>query len=88
VELFEFSGAGEVSCKLLNSLPIFKFEKPKPINICMYGILHVEFMKVGKIHVFSVDLLKRSNAKVLHMETDKTKLSKKLIGFQFNMEDQ
>ncbi len=52
MELFEFSEAGEVSRKLPNSLPTFKFEKPEPISICMYGILHVEFTKVGEIHVF------------------------------------
>jgi hypothetical protein len=46
----------------------------------MYGILHVEFMKVGEIHVFLVDLLKWSNTKVLCMETKETKLFEKPIG--------
>jgi hypothetical protein len=53
----------------------------------MYGILPMEFTKVGEIHVFLVDLLKQSNTKVLHMETEKTRLSEKLIRLQFNMED-
>jgi hypothetical protein len=79
VELFELIGVREVSHKLPSSLPALKLGEPEPIGKCPYGILHVEFTKVGKIHVFLVDLVKWSNTKVLHMETKKTRLSKKLI---------
>lgn len=53
----------------------------------MYGISHVEFTKVDKIHVFLVDSLKRLNAKVLCMETQKNQAINKLIRLRFNMED-
>jgi hypothetical protein len=88
VEFFELSGTREVLCKLPSSLLAFKFEKLEPTSRCMYNILLVEFTKVGEIHVFLVDLLKQSNAKVLCMETEKTRLSKKPIRLRFNMEDQ
>ncbi len=87
MELSKLNGVREVLCKLLSSLPTFKLEEPKPIGRCMYGILLVKFMKVGEIHVFLVDLLKWSNANVLHMEIEKTRLPKKFIRLQFNMED-
>jgi hypothetical protein len=51
-----------------------KLEEPKPISRCMYGISHVEYTKVDKIHVFLVDSLKRLNAKVLCMETQKNQV--------------
>jgi hypothetical protein len=49
----------------------------------MYGISQVEFTKVNKIHVFLVDLLKRFCV----WRPKKTKLSNKLIGLRFNMEN-
>jgi len=58
VELFDFNGAREVSHKLPSSLHALKLKEPKPTGKCMYGILPMEFTKVGKIHVFSIDLLK------------------------------
>ncbi len=58
MELSTLSGAREVSRKLPSSLPTLKLEKPKPTSKCPYGILPMEFTKVGKIHVFLVDLLK------------------------------
>jgi len=79
VEFFELSGVREVSHKLPSSLPALKLGELEPIGKCPNGILHVEFTKVCEIHVFLVDLLKWSNTKVLHMETKKTRLSKKFI---------
>ncbi len=87
MELFELSGVGEVLCKLSSSPPTFKLEELELTSRCPYGILPVEFMKIGEIHIFLFYLLKWSNAKVLHMETKKTSLPEKLIGLQFNMED-
>ncbi len=88
MELSGFSGVGEVSCKLdvnvmcklHGNLLALNLEKLEPISrSCPYGISLVEFTKVGKILFFFVDFLKWSNEKVLHMETKKTKLPKKLI---------
>jgi hypothetical protein len=43
---------------------------PNEFRIFFSSLFHlVEFTKVGEIHIFLVDLLKLSNAKVLHMET-------------------
>ncbi len=60
-----------------------KLEELKPTSKCMYGISQVEFTKVNKIHVFLVDLLKRFCV----WRPKKTKLSNKLIGLRFNMEN-
>jgi hypothetical protein len=58
MELSKLNGAKEVLRKLPNSLPTLKLEELEPTSKCMYGISPMEFMKVGKIHVFFVDLLK------------------------------
>jgi hypothetical protein len=80
VELYELNGVGEVSHKLPSNLLALKLEKLELTNRCPYGTLLMEFRKVGKIHVFLVDLLKQSNTKVLRMEIEKPKLSGKFIG--------
>jgi hypothetical protein len=52
MELSELSGVGEVLCKLSSSPPTFKLEELELTSRCPYGILPMEFMKVGEIHIF------------------------------------
>jgi hypothetical protein len=40
----------------------------------MYGVSQMEFKKVDEIHVFLFDLMKRFNAKILCMETQKNQV--------------
>jgi hypothetical protein len=88
MKFFDLSGTKEVSHKLdinvILKLPTYILltindEKPKPTGLCPYGILPIEFTKVGKLHVFLGDLLKWSNAKVLCMEIERSRLFEKII---------
>ncbi len=40
-----------------------------------------------KVHDLVHELLQRCNKNILHLEVEKTKLSKKLVGLKFSMED-
>jgi hypothetical protein len=67
-------------------LPTFKNGKIEPISKCAYDISNLELTKVNKIQVFFLVIyIKLSN---VNMEVERTKLSKKLVGHQFNLEDQ
>jgi len=46
----------------------------------------VEITKVIELHDLSGQVHKSAMLKVLHLEAEKAKLSKKLIGLKFNME--
>ncbi len=43
--------------------------------------------KISEVHNFVQELIKQCKSKILHLEVDRTKLSNKLVGLKFNMED-
>jgi hypothetical protein len=58
-----------------------------PTSKCPYGVSPTKVSKVGELTNVLDDLLKQTKAKVLHLKANKNKLSEKLIGLKFSMED-
>ncbi len=55
--------------------------------MCPYCVLDTSTSKVIKVHDLMHKLLQQCNKKILHLEVEKSKLSKKLIKLKFPMED-
>lgn len=54
---------------------------------CPFWVSDLGVKQAGDMHLLLHDLLKFSLVKVSYLEVEKIRLSKKLVRFQFNMED-
>jgi hypothetical protein len=54
-------------------------------TLCPFIVLTLEVTRVDEVHKLFGELLKSAMLKVSHLEDEKTKFSKKLIGMKFNV---
>jgi hypothetical protein len=89
VELSKMGGFAKVFGRLnsMSKYMLSTLTKGMPIGKCPHGVSPTKVLKVGELTNVLDDLLKWTKAKVLHLEAERNKLSEKLIGLQFNMEE-
>ncbi len=80
---FSMKGAGFTSsrfeCKFCGSVVIETIDQfyKQPTIVCSYRVLETSMLKVIEVHDLMHKLLQQCNKKILHLEVEKTKLSKK-----------
>lgn len=82
-------GSTKLGCKFLNS-PLFALNVDASHNqivVCPYVISNRTMTKVSDVHVLVQEFIKQCKSKVSHVKVKKTKLFKKLLRLNFNMDD-
>lgn len=79
-----------LECKFLNS-SLFALNVDASHNqivVCPYVISNRTMTKISEVHVLVQEFIKQCKSKVSDVKFKRTKLSKKLIQLNFNMDDQ